>query len=492
MTPKEKLNSLLRLRLIFSTEKELSAYIGYQLKGNHFNRFKEFQSDAYFSKFSEMCLNYSNSKVDLARLLEQYRTVSVFYKRWIDGTSRKASPEFIMPILLHIYKCEHLVDCFSCKELMLYEKFKQTVQTHNDTTISASLLLLMAYGLIPTYNNKSSQDVADIIGDFQAAYDILRDIEEGLKPAAYTRFEELPCLKTMRRLIEEERAGDKFLCRLRLIIITQDALNRIFAMLNPARIHDYTDEILPMSFTMPRFMYDENEPENCFYEFERNSCMGYNVYHRSINREERTIHSSRYQVIFEDIDERDVCRCIIMRPNHLYYTVLQEELPTDCMAYEYTDFAYKKDTKEVAWLSFEQDSFVQNKPLKLKAVEREELLKHYQKYCDNADGDITFISNHPQYDVKLEVMKVAITDDALLFLIDGKVYKLQKYDEEDIETVEGISAITNSDNFVFATLYNKGKEQHFICLDNINRSLELEELKEQPFFFRIDSVADMF
>ena len=53
MTDKEKLNSILRLRLFYSTEKELSDLVGYNLKGNHFSRFKDFQCDAYFSKFAK-------------------------------------------------------------------------------------------------------------------------------------------------------------------------------------------------------------------------------------------------------------------------------------------------------------------------------------------------------------------------------------------------------------------------------------------------------
>lgn len=79
MTSKEKLNSILRLRLFYSTEAELSEHIGYNLKGNHFNRFKEIQSDAYFNYFAEECDNITLGNIDLSFILEQYKATSEFF-----------------------------------------------------------------------------------------------------------------------------------------------------------------------------------------------------------------------------------------------------------------------------------------------------------------------------------------------------------------------------------------------------------------------------
>ena len=103
MTDKEKLNSILRLRLFFSTEKELSDFIGYNLKGNHFSRFKTFQCDAYFSKFSELYRTYTQKEENLECLLYQYEATSCFFKKYIEKTSHEVNKEFISQLLHYLY-----------------------------------------------------------------------------------------------------------------------------------------------------------------------------------------------------------------------------------------------------------------------------------------------------------------------------------------------------------------------------------------------------
>lgn len=108
MTDKEKLNSILRLRLFFSTEKELSDFIGYNLKGNHFSRFKTFQCDAYFSKFSELYRTYTQKEENLECLLYQYEATSCFLRsilrrpvtRSTKNSFRSCSIIFIPEILM--------------------------------------------------------------------------------------------------------------------------------------------------------------------------------------------------------------------------------------------------------------------------------------------------------------------------------------------------------------------------------------------------------
>ena len=69
MTDKEILNAILRLRLFYSTEKELGDEVGLKLKGNHFNRLKTFDCEAIFSKFAKECNKMTGGKIDLANLI---------------------------------------------------------------------------------------------------------------------------------------------------------------------------------------------------------------------------------------------------------------------------------------------------------------------------------------------------------------------------------------------------------------------------------------
>ena len=65
MTDKERLNTILRLRLFKSTEKELGDKVGLSLKVNHFNKQKPFTCEAFFSKFEEECKEYTHGEISL-------------------------------------------------------------------------------------------------------------------------------------------------------------------------------------------------------------------------------------------------------------------------------------------------------------------------------------------------------------------------------------------------------------------------------------------
>lgn len=212
MTDKERLNTILRLRLFYSTEKELGDKVGLSLTGNHFSRQKPFACEAFFSKFSEECKEYTQGKVNLAWLLCQYETTSKFFKKYIENTRHETNKRFIPYLLNYLYKGEtpndgaqHLKDIIICERYDAYNK---------DDEMNIGIIILMTYGLIPTFKNKSSQDVTDIIDDFKKAYDILLEIAQSHQAGASTKYKEILCLKEMRKLIEEEQEGDKYLNRL--------------------------------------------------------------------------------------------------------------------------------------------------------------------------------------------------------------------------------------------------------------------------------------
>ena len=492
MTDKEKLNGILRLRLFFSTEKELSDLIGYNLKGNHFSRFKDFQCDAYFSKFEKECHDYTQGEVDLARLLYQYEATSKFFKKFIERTGHEANKHFIPYLLNYLYIGETTDDGVQhSKELILCERYDAY---NSNGEMNIGLLLLMTYGLIPTFKNKSIQDVPNIIDDYQKAYNVLLEIAQSRQSGASTIYKEMLCLKEMRKLIEEERSGDKYLNRLLLIHITNDVLNRIFALEKPAKLRAYSKEIVPMDFELPRLWRCEEDADNIVWEFVPLNIDAYFLYRNEIDFHAKKIRFTKYQIVFKDFGYRDFCYTVIMRPAFNWHNMLKREQPEDSISFDYTDIEYEDDKHTVKQLTFTQESPFTGKPMVLKPIKKANAVAYYTKYLDHKDVASNFEDEDcvPQYAVGIDTMDVAITDNALIFKGDERIYRLDKFDEEGNETIAGICALTNNDNFVYAELEEDGTEYHFLCLDSINQNLRVDELLQKPYFYPIEQASEIF
>ena len=83
------LNSILRLRLFYSTKDELSNLVGLSLNHNQFKKVKEFVAKAFFSDFVTKCLQYTNNEVDLEELINQYENTSDFFLNHIKYTKHQ-------------------------------------------------------------------------------------------------------------------------------------------------------------------------------------------------------------------------------------------------------------------------------------------------------------------------------------------------------------------------------------------------------------------
>lgn len=492
MTDKERLNTILRLRLFYSTEKELGNKVGLSLKGNHFSRQKPFACEAFFSKFSEECKDYTQGEMNLAWLLCQYETTSKFFMKYIKNTEHETNKRFIPYLLNYLYKGEtlnngvqHLKNITLCERYDAYNK--------NDE-MNVGIIILMTYGLIPTFKNKSSQDVTDIIGDFKKAYDILLEIAQSHQSSASIKYKEILCLKEMRKLIEEEQKGDNNLNRLLLIHITNDVLNRVFALETPAKLRQYSKEIVPMDFALPRLWQCEEEADNIVWEFAPLNVDAYYLYRNEIDYKAKKIRFTKYQLIFKDIGYKDFCYTVIMRPSFNWHNILKREQPEDSISFDYTDIEYENDRHTVKELTFTSESPVSEKPLVIKSVKKQDALNYYTMYLDHEGAASDFLDedSQAQYTIAIDVMEVAVTNTAILFKGDNVIFKLDKYDEEGNETIPGISALTHNDNFIYAELDEDGKERQFLCLDSINQNLDVEELLKKPYFHELEQVSDIF
>lgn len=443
MTDKERLNTILRLRLFFSTEKELGNMVGLSLKGNHFSRQKPFVCEAFFSKFSEECKSYTQGEVNLSWLICQYETTSRFFKKYIENTTHEANKRFIRYLLDYIYMgvtpndgAQHLKNIVLCERYDTYNK---------DDEMNIGILILMTYGLIPTFKNKSSQDVSNIIGDFQAAYAILLEIAQAHQSGASTKYKELLCLKEMRKLIEEEQQGDNYLNRLLLIHITNDVLNRVFALKKPAKLRQYNKEVVPMDFKLARLWRCEEEADNIVWEFVPLNVDAYYVYRNEIDYKRKKVRFKKYQLTFKDIGYKSFCYTIIMRPSFNWHNLLKRELPEGSISFDYTDIEYEDDKHTVKKLSFSQESPDREKSMTLKAIMDQDSLDYYIKYLDHEGvaWDYEDEDLESQYAIAIDTLEVAVTNTAIVIKSDTDFYKLDKFDEEGNETISGVSSLSN-------------------------------------------------
>lgn len=491
MTDKKRLNTILRLRLFFSTEKEYGEKVGLSLKKNHFNKLKPFPCEAFFSKFAEECKKYSQGKVDLAKLICQYEITSKYFQNYIKDTVHKTNKDFVQYLLNKIYLGETPdVNPHNTKVISLCERY----DSYNaEDEMNMGILILLTYDLLPTFNNGGT-DITDIIADFQKAYNILFEIAQSQQSGASIQFKEITCLKEMRDLIEDEQAGDNYLNRLLLIYITNDVLDRIFALKNPAKLRELGNEFIRMSFNIPRLWRCDDDADNIVWEFVGTNVDSYYLYRKEIDYKNKRIHYTQYHLLFKDLGYKTLCYTRIIRPSYNWYNMLKRELPADSSSYDYTEIEYEMDKHTAKQLTFTQESPISEKPMTLKAIKKQEVLNYYIKYLDHEGvaSDYEDLDDESQYAVAMYTFEVSVSNNAILFNDDNAVYKLDKFDEEGNETIPGICALNNTDNYVYAELVEDGIIRHFICLDSINQNLDLEELLDQPFFHKIESLDEIF
>lgn len=492
MTDKEKLNSILRLRLFYSTEKELSEYIQYKLKGNHFNRFKSFQSNAYFCKFNNKCKEYTLGSIDLNHLLLQYDSTSIFFKKYIARTKHEVNKFFISYLLDYLYLDKTITKYEQCSKYISlcknYDKYNK------EGKMNIGILLLITYGIIPTFNNKTSQDIPNIIADFQKTYQILLTIAQSHKAQSCTIFKEILCLKEMRELIEKEQSGDKYLNRILLIHFTNEILNKIYALKKPSKLKEYYQDIVFMDFYLPRLWRCEDDAENIIWELIPLNSGEYNLIRNEIKYKEKEIRYNKYQVLFQNIGYKDYCYTIIAHPSFHYHNILKLEQPKDSISSDFTDIKYDIDNYTVKELTFTIESSVYKKPITLKSVKNEKILEYYKYYLDhkNKAKDFVDIDNQAEYLIWYEEIDVAISNDAIFFKAYDGIYKLDIFDENGKENIPGTKDLTHKDYFLFAYLIKDGVEYVFLCLNPINQNININELLKQTYFNKISSIEEIF
>ena len=483
MSYKEKLNAILRLRLMFSTEREMSERIGYQLHGNHFNRMKPFQCEAYFCWFANFCSELTQGRLELNALLRQYEATSDFYKAHIEGTAHERNKAFLPHLLRHAYMgAQHAEGAQDSKLLLLCEQYDQR---NREGDLNPAILLLITHGIIPTFCHKKDQDITNLAADLRRVHDLLRDIAERIMDESFAKFSDHLCLRDIREMAKMAEEDKGTANRVSLIFATAEALSSIYANLDPNMMRLQAKRQAVLDITLPRLMRCDADADNVVWELTYMPHLAmYLAIRNEIDQRRKVIRYSRYQLAFYDFGDRDMCGTKIIRPHFAYYCTLGRDLPADCYSYDYTDIAYEADRKTVKTLTFNLDSPTGVKPFALKAVKRDDQLRYYDTYLNHKGvaKDYTDVEADPAHAVKMATLDVYSSEKCLIFDVDGSLWQVDKYDDQGNETVPGIGALTHEDNFLYIGLVEDGCERHFIRLDSINQSLDIDELVEKPWF----------
>ncbi|MCF0188776.1 MAG: hypothetical protein HUK04_04705 [Bacteroidaceae bacterium] len=491
MTSKEKLNSILRLRLFYSTERQLAELVGYSLKGNHFSRLKPFHCEAFFSRFADICGNYTQRRMDLDTMLRQYAATSRFFKTRISGTAHEVDKRFLATLLSHIFLDEVVSVAQRAKDLLLCAEYDRA---NRDGELNIGILLLLTHGLIPTFSNKRTQDITDIVADYRRTYSILLDIAHQRLPNASVQYSEMLCLKEMRQLIDDEKPDDPYINRLLLIHITNDTLRRIFALEQPVQIKEYYEEEDVMDLWFYDYWRCDGEPDNVFYRFVPLVCGAWCMTRFEFDPKAREIRHTRYQLKFLSLGYSDIAYTTIMQPIFQYNNILHREQPSDALTYDYTAIEYEEDKFTARSLTFTRCSPMGDGAITLKPIKDDRRYHYYTSILAQKGiaKDCRMVSTHAQYDVEYEKMEFVDTERHIIFNTRGGIYRLDKLLDNCEETIPGILDVIRTDNILLSTLRDNGTTRRFLSFDNINRHIELSELLTKPYFHRINTLAEIF
>lgn len=488
MNDKQRLNALLRLRLFFSTEKEMEAFLNYKLSNNHFNKFKDVKSHAYFSMFAEMCREDTNGDIDLAKLFDEYEAASKFYMRKEEGGCKLLQDERALQLLLR--------GVYLGKERMTEEaspKLTELVENIVEEGIDMGVFTLLSLRLLPKFGNKQAGDVADLPGDWVRAYEFLKSLCHAFDGTNFTNGLEVGVVREMRMHLDVYWKKEADLSRLLLIAYTRKALERIFMLHTPDKLLHNSRNLKPQDMELATWWQasgkESRDDEAWRLEPTVNLPGTYRLFHYKFDHTSLTARFTHSQVFFEDIGATDVCFSLFLTPDYFWYFFQRRELPPESYALVSTDII-TADGKTVDELHFEQTTPISGPNLTLRRVKDKGKQERFSSFLDYETTDDSHF-----HEVAMAEVDVASTSECLVF-------HYENVDDEDVtfcidkycdgrESIEGISKLTHNDNYVLALLTTEaGEEREYLILDYINAVLPFDELETQPYFHPICSHED--
>ena len=219
LTCAERLNAVMRLRLLRNTTGELSSHTGIELRNNSFSKKAPFIAKCIHSEFSRETEQRTGRRLD--DLLADYRAASRYYDKI--ANTRKAQPEFHFNVLRCLMSAEFAESACS-------KPFRAAAEMADSVDIS--LLTLLILRMLPSYGSKSG-DV-----DVNSFYEHLLRLRDYFRPLYDDGcvLHSAPYLTdSYRRAVRSIRNGELF-TRLELIRFVQDIVTNLLNNTDPERL----------------------------------------------------------------------------------------------------------------------------------------------------------------------------------------------------------------------------------------------------------------
>lgn len=215
----ERLNTVMRLRLIRNTTGELSALTGIELRNNNFSKKAPFIARCIYSEFSRE--TFKRIGLELDDLLADYRAASRYYGKI--AHTRKAQPEFHRGVLRCLLDAEYA-------ESEEGRAFCTAMEAAKKTDIV--MLTLLVLKMLPSYESKSGDvDVNSFVEHLVRLRDYFRLLYNNSRVMRFAPFLTEMYQKAVRRI----RNGELF-TRLELIDFAQEIIANLKNNYNPERL----------------------------------------------------------------------------------------------------------------------------------------------------------------------------------------------------------------------------------------------------------------
>ena len=308
----ERLNTVLRLRLLRNTTGELSAHTGIELRNNSFSKKATFITKCIHSEFSRE--TELRTGLTLDDLLAAYRTASRYYDKI--ANTRKAQPEFHLRVLRVLLDEQFAASSDS-------KPYRAAAEAAEKT--DAALLTLLILKIIPSYESKSGDVDANSfyehLSRLREYFSLLYDDSRVMRFAPYLT--EL-YQKSVRRI----RNGELF-TRLELINFTQEIIANLRNNYDPehllrANLYYNQHKIHPPLDGCVWVEPDYCSPQPVYWTFESVGS-DYIVSRKQYDAERKHITETRYELFL--FRSGQTATFMLMRQSAAAYLCRGESIP---------------------------------------------------------------------------------------------------------------------------------------------------------------------
>lgn len=461
----DKLGAIKHLCLFNSTKDEfISEFKRPSLKHNSLSKLSEDQKKLLYLNLQDKCKSQTNGDIDLDKLLEEYEASSDFYKKKIHGTKKISSKENRF-LFLDLILGDGKGTTNNAKVNNLYKEYKAA---NINKPLNKGIILLLTLQLIPTFKNKKSPNVTNIVDEFTKIMSEITDyfqyrfLNESINELLYT------LRNILNRLTETDIKN-----RLELIYYTNTILDSTEEVISPQKLLNKTRSTLKNNSTINR------EFKNKLW---KRKGSNFEFWHLHNHPHYPLVYATLYVLNPDNNDkilhiEDNVIIVDKVNNNTYSYIILPSiDGSRDSLgSIGIISTNYDKNGNIInLTFSNENGDFTleEEKKVKIKKV-------NLESPCNNCNP----FQNHTK-------IKPLLSEDYIIFPLKNGKYKLILSDDAK-KDIPLISELTHKDLFVeFESETEEGFMETNIVF--VNQFFNLEDLLKKPYFKKIENIKDLF